>query len=174
MKALEVIKKIFLGILTVAFFTFAIVMTFLLLNFNDYGVTKVGDTSFVIIKDDIASEKYKKGDLVIVEEKRLRYIKEGDELFVYRVDSKGNANIEIGKVGQVHEDSEAVSFENVDNYSYEFVIGIGKKQYSGIGSILSIIESRWGFLFAVLVPSFLLFVYQVYALIVEIKYGDEE
>ena len=44
MKALEVIKKIFLGILTVAFFTFAIVMTFLLLNFNDYGVTKGDDT----------------------------------------------------------------------------------------------------------------------------------
>ena len=149
-------------------------MTFLLLNFNDYGVTKVGDTSLVIIKDEISIDDYKKGDLVFVEEKRLRNIKVGDELFVYRVDSKGNANIEIGKVGQVHEDNEAVSFENGDNYSYEFIIGVGRKKYSGIGTLLAIVESKWGFLFTVLVPSFLFFIYQVYALIVEIRYGDEE
>lgn len=174
MKVVEVIKKVFLTTLTVMFFAFAIIMTFLLLNFNDYGVTKVGSTSLVIINDDIASEKYKKGDLVIVEEKRLRNIKVGDELFVYRIDSRGKANIELGNVGQVHEDSEAISFENGDNYSYEFIIGIAQNKYSGIGTFLSIVESKWGFLFAILVPSFLFFIYQVYALIVEIKYGDQE
>ena len=35
-------------------------------------------------------------------------------------------------------------------------------------------ESKWGFLFIVLVPCFLIFIYEVYALIIEIKYGAEE
>ena len=53
MKVLNAIKKFFLGVLTLVFFAYAIVMTFLLLNFNNYGVTEVGDTSIVIIKDKI-------------------------------------------------------------------------------------------------------------------------
>ena len=55
MKVLNAIKKFFLGVLTLVFFAYAIVMTFLLLNFNNYGVTEVGDTSIVIIKDKIAN-----------------------------------------------------------------------------------------------------------------------
>ena len=66
MKVLNAIKKFFLGVLTLVFFAYAIVMTFLLLNFNNYGVTEVGDTSIVIIKDKIANENYKKGDIILV------------------------------------------------------------------------------------------------------------
>ena len=56
----------------------------------------------------------------------------------------------------------------------EFVIGIANSKMDGIGTYLSIIESKWGFLFIVLVPSFLIFVYQIYALIIEIKFGSED
>lgn len=174
MKVLNAIKKLFLGILTFIFFVYAIVMTFLLLNFNNYGVTVVGDTSIIIIKDKIANENYKKGDVVLVEDKPMKMIQVGDELFAYRIDSKGNVNIEIGTVGQLHLDSEAVTFENGDTYSYEFLIGEGTKTIGGFGTILELVESKWGFLFTVLVPSFIFFVYNLYALIVEIKYGDEE
>jgi hypothetical protein len=174
MKVLNAIKKFFLGVLTFAFFVYAIAMTFLLLNFNDYGVTEVGDTSVIIIKDKIANDNYKKGDIVLVENKQMKSIEVGDELFAYRIDSKGAANIEIGTVGQVHLDSEAVTFENGDSYSYEFLIGEGTKTIGSFGTFLSLVESKWGFLFTVLVPSFIFFVYNLYALIVEIKYGDEE
>ena len=57
MKIFEVIKKIFLTICTVAFFVFAIGMTILLLTFNKYGVTEIGGTSLVIIKEDTALNK---------------------------------------------------------------------------------------------------------------------
>ena len=56
----------------------------------------------------------------------------------------------------------------------EFVAGRPQKVYEGLGIFLSVVESQWGFLFIVLVPCFLIFIYEVYALIVEIKYGDEE
>ena len=38
----------------------------------------------------------------------------------------------------------------------------------------SLAVSIFGFLFIVLVPSFLIFVYEVYSLIIEIKYGKDE
>ena len=66
MKALKMIKSVFLGILLFVYFVFVIAMTVLLLNFNDYGVTEFGDTSLIIINDEISNDNYEKGDLVVV------------------------------------------------------------------------------------------------------------
>ena len=173
-KVLETIKKILIGVIGTAYFIFALVMTILLLNYNDYGVTQFGNTSLVIINDEIASENYEKGDLVIVEGKKVDAFKVGDEVFTYRIDSKGIPSIQVGKIGDVYVEDAAIAFENGETYSMEFVAGIGKDRYESLGTALSIIESQWGFLFIVLVPCFLIFIYEVYSLIVEIKYGAEE
>ena len=173
-KVLETIKQILIGIIGTAYFIFALIMTILLLNFNDYGVTQFGSKSLVIINDDIASEKYEKGDLVIVESKKIDKIEIGEEIFTYRIDSKGIPSIQVGTVGDIYVEDEALSFENGETYSMEFVAGVGTESYENIGTALSIIESQWGFLFIVLVPCFLIFIYEVYSLIVEIKYGAEE
>lgn len=173
-KVLETIKKILIGLVGTIYFVFALIMTILLLNFNDYGVTQFGDTSLVIINDDIASEVYKKGDLVIVESQKVAEIEVGQEIFTYRIDSKGIPTIQVGKVGEVYTEDEAIAFENGETYSMEFVAGKGTDSYENIGTVLSIVESQWGFLFIVLVPCFLIFIYEIYSLIVEIKYGAEE
>ena len=174
MKVLETIKKILIGTVGTVYFAFALVMTILLLNFNDYGVTQFGNKSLVIINDEISSETYKKGDLVIVESKKVDKLEVGQEVFTYRIDSKGIPSIQVGTIGEVYVEDEAISFENGETYSMEFVAGIGTDSYENIGTALSIIESQWGFLFIVLVPCFLIFIYEVYSLIVEIKYGAEE
>ena len=173
-KVLETIKKILIGIVGTAYFLFALAMTILLLNYNDYGVTQFANKSLIIMTDNVASEKYKKGDLVIVESKKVDQIKTGQEVFTYRIDSKGIPMIQIGKVGEVYVKDNAIAFENGETYSMEFVAGIGIKSYEGLGTALSIIESQWGFLFIVLVPCFLIFIYEIYSLIVEIKYGGQE
>lgn len=173
-KVLETIKKILIGIIGTAYFIFALIMTILLLNFNDYGVTQFGNKSLVIINDEIASENYKKGDLVIVEGQKVDKIELGEEIFTYRIDSKGIPSIQVGIVGDIYVEDEAIAFENGETYSMEFVAGIGTESYEHLGTALSIIESQWGFLFIVLVPCFLIFIYEVYSLIVEIKYGAEE
>ena len=173
-KVLETIKKILIGIVGTAYFLFALAMTILLLNYNDYGVTQFANKSLIIMTDNVASEKYKKGDLVIVESKKADQIKIGQEVFTYRIDSKGIPMIQIGKVGEVYVEDNAIAFENGETYSMEFVAGIGTKSYEGLGTALSIIESQWGFLFIVLVPCFLIFIYEIYSLIVEIKYGGQE
>lgn len=176
MKVLNKIKQIFLTILGVAFFAFALIMTILLLNYNNFGVTQFGGTSLIIIKEDISSDDFKKGDLVIVESKRLDKIEIGDQIFTYRVDSKRVPHVDLGVVGKIYPDpaENAISFENGATYSDEFIAGEATKVYSGIGTFLSIVQSRWGFLFMILVPGFLVFIYELYALIVEIKYGEKE
>jgi len=171
---LGVVKKVVFSILIFLYFAFALSMTMLLLNYNDYGVTEIGDTSMIILKEKVSSNEYKQGDLVLVESAELKDLKVSDMVFTYRADSRGNVHIDFGKVGEVYKEEDAISLENGNTYSMEFVAGKPSKVYHNVGKYLSIIESQWGFLFIILVPCFLLFIYQVYALIVEIKYGGEE
>lgn len=172
MKVLKKIKKVLLVTLGIVYFTFALFMTILLLNFNDYRVTVFGETSLVILKDKVSHERYQKGDLVLVEEAAPENLEKGEEVFVYKVDKMSKtADINIGKVGEVMDDY--LTLENGETYSIKYLIGRPTKVYNDIGGVLGIIESQWGFLFIVLVPCFLIFIYELYALIVEIKYGDE-
>ncbi len=173
MSGFEKLKRIFFGIVIFIYFAFALVMTLLLLNYNDYGVTQFGETSLIILSEKVTSDTYKQGNLVLVESVELNDIKVGEDLFVYRADSKGKVHIDFGKVGKIYTDDQAISFENGGTYSADFIAGRPTKVYESLGTYLSIIESQWGFLFIILVPCFLLFIYQVYALIVEIKYGEE-
>jgi hypothetical protein len=174
MKILKIIKKIIMGILAVIFFAFAIVMTALLLNFNKYGVTQFDKTSLVLIREEISSDNYHKGDLVIVDGKKIDAISEGDEVFAYKVDKDGNVSIDLGVVDKVHTEENALSLKNGATYSMDFIIGKASKVYDKIGTYLSIIESKWGFLLIILVPSLLILIYEIYTLVVEIKYGSEE
>ena len=59
MKALKTIKNILMGILGTAFYLFALVMTVLLLNYNEFGVTEFGDTSLIILEQEISNNNYK-------------------------------------------------------------------------------------------------------------------
>ena len=177
MKVVETIKKIILTILGVAFFAFALCMTILLLYFNKYGVTQFGNTSLIIINEEITSEKYVKGDLVTVDKPLFEKIEVGDEIFAYSVDKNHIPHVNVGIVGEKYDkeaDNLAISFENGDTFSDEYIIGKATNVRHKIGTFLSIIESQWGFLFIILVPGFLIFIYEIYALIVEIKYGEEE
>ena len=174
MKVLKVIKSVILGILLFVYFSFVIVMTVLLLNFNDYGVTQFDNKSIILINDEISNDNYKKGDVVIVQNKKLENYEVGQELFTYKVDEKGSVHIDLGKIGNIYTEEDAISFENGSTYSKEFIAGVPIEKHEKIGNFLSVVESKWGFLFIVLIPSFLIFVYEVYSLIIEIKYGKDE
>jgi hypothetical protein len=174
MKVLKMIKKVIVSILLIVYFAFTITMTILLLNYNKFGVTQFDDKSLLIIKKGFTSETYKKDSLVIVESKEVKDYVEGEEVFVYHLDGHGGVNIQLGSVGQTHVEDDAITFSNGETYSSEFIIGSGSKVYDKIGLYLSIVESKWGFLFIILIPNFFLFVYQLYSLIVEIKYGNDE
>ena len=173
-KVVDVVKSIISFILFIIYFCFALVMTILLLNYNDYGVTQFGEKSFILINGKISNELYKEGDLVVVESSKIEDYKVGEYIFTYRVGADRIPVVQLGKIGNVYPEEDAISFENGETYSYEFIAGKTEKVHAGIGTFLSVVESKWGFLFIVLVPCLLIFIYEVYALIVEIKYGEEE
>ena len=176
MKVLKFIKSLILGVLGFIFFAFAIVMTIYVLNYNKFGVAEISNHSFLIIKDDISSDNYKKGDLVVVENKKLSQIASGDEIFSYKLESDGSVSITVGLIDETFPEENAISYQNGEYYSMDFVVGKSTKVIPDLGKVLSIILNKWGFLFIVVLPIFFIFISQVYALIIEIKYGalDEE
>ena len=54
------------------------------------------------------------------------------------------------------------------------LIGVHEKTYDGLGTAYTIIKSPVGFLLLVILPIFLLFIYQVYRIIILIKDSEEE
>ena len=174
MKIGKIIKKIFIGILATVFFGFAIAITFLLLNYNKYGVTEIEDTSVVIIKKGISSENFSKGDVVLVRKTKVLDLAVGEEIFAYKVAEDGSVSIELSKIDELHPNDNAVTLENGNTFGELFIIGKPYKVYEKVGTYLSIVESTWGFLVIVLVPSFIILIYEIYELIVEIKYGKNE
>ncbi|MDD2504945.1 MAG: hypothetical protein PHF21_01580 [Bacilli bacterium] len=171
---MKVIKKIIFGILAVTYFLFVIINTILMLNINKYGSTQFDDKTFVVIRSEISSDKYLKGDLVITKKPKLSEIEIGDEIFVYKIKRDGSPVIDLGIIGDLHPDNDAISFENGASYQMDLVLGKTEKIYNNIGHYYGLVQSQWGFLFVILIPSFLLFIYELYAIIVEIKYGKPE
>ena len=173
-KFLENLKNIIIFVIGVIYFTFALFMTILLLNYNKYNITQFGNDSWIMINEDISNEPYQKGDLVIAKKTKFEDMKEGEYLFTYRIDNRRVPIVQVGKIGTIYVEEKAISFENGETYSEDFIAGVEYKKYPKVGGYLSIIESKWGFLFIVLVPCLLIFIYELYALIVEIKYGADE
>ena len=173
-KAIKIIKSTLFTIFGIAYFAFALFMTILLLNFNEYGVTQFGKKQLILVKEELAINDFNKGDLVIVEQVKVENVKEGDKLFTYKINKDREVEIQYGIVGNVYVDDDAISYENGETYSADFIAGKALESHPKYGTYLSILESQWGFLFLVLVPIFLIFIYEVYALIIEIKYGAEK
>ena len=174
MKILKLIKNAFILIFGIIFFTFVIGMTVLVLNYNKFGVAEINDNSLLLIKEDLSNAKYKKGDLVIVKNKKISRINVGDEIFTYKLETGGAVSINVGNIEEVFIEESAVSYENGEYYSMEFVIGTADKIIPKVGDYLSIVLNRWGFLFIIVLPVFFIFISQIYSLIVEIKYGEED
>ena len=174
MKAVKVIKKFLIALVIIVFFTFAIIMTIFMLNINKFGLSQFDATTILPIKENITSDNYKKGDLVVLKKPTMDQLNKGDELFVYRVLTDGSVEIEFGKVGEVYLDDRSVAFENGSAFGIDYIAGGVDKVYNGIGSVYGVVQSKWGFLFIVLLPSFLIFVYEIFALVMEIKYGKNE
>lgn len=168
------VKNIFIGIFITIFFIFAILLSLLLLNKNEYGFTQFGDTTLVVVNNKMSSNKYKSGDLLLIEKAYIENLKVGDELFTYKRMSDKSIEIAVGKVGEIFKEDNALAYENGSQFTMPFVVGEVSDVYSGVGKIMSLLSSTWVFLFIIVLPCFLIFIYQIYALIVEIKYGSED
>lgn len=152
---------------------FVILMTFVLLSKNKYGYTQFG--KYTISSVNLVSERgiqdAKDGDLLIV--KNSNDIKIGDVIYYYVVYNESYV-IQSSPVLKVDSDDFS-SVYTIDRggemtIASSRVLGKERKIYHGLGSILAVLESRLGFLFLVLLPVLVIFIYQVYELVMIFRY----
>lgn len=162
-------KTVLTNIVVILYIIVAIIVTVCLLNYNEYKVTEFGDKTLIIINDETLEPDYSKGSLVIADKSTLKDTKEGDKIFFYSDNS-----IKLGEVRQVNQYSGMSSTFVLDgNYQVvgDDVIGNSNsvKVYGVLGTILGIIESKWGFLFLIIFPAVLAFLHEVLQVVMELK-----
>lgn len=165
-------KKTLGSILVIIYVVVAIFTTICLLSYNEYKVTVFGDKTLVIIDKQNKDLKYNKGDLVIVNKEGYKESKVGDDIFFY-----GGNDIKVAKILQKEDYGDAgITFTIEGNYHIveEDVIGTSNniKVIGKVGGILSILQSKWGFLFLIVFPSLLAFLHEVRQLLREVFHRD--
>lgn len=164
-------KKIIGNIIFIIYAIIAVFVTICLLSYNEFKVTEFGETSLVLIDNEELQPNYNKGDLVIVN--RDTRIRENDSIFFYNT-SADRVEITVANVTNV---------EKVSNFEYtytlegnmiissEYVIGNteGVTVIPKLGTVLGILESKWGFLILIVFPSLLAFIYEIQLYLQKLK-----
>lgn len=164
---LKSIFKILLTVFLVLYLGVEIIVTVCLLNFNDQRVTEIGNSSWIIASDDF-SDKYKKGDLVIVTKGTGEEVSVGDYIFFYN--PAENYVINYAEVTDIINTNGYYTYKVGNDYNvyYEYFIGKNANVYRGVGTILSVLESQMGFLILIILPTMVAIVFEIYAIIIEI------
>ena len=156
---------------------YVIVLTSFLLCKNKYGYTQFGDYTFhnVNLLDEKNISNVKNGDLLIV--KNSNDIHKGDVIYYYAVYNESYI-IKSKPVLEIQNDDYSqlymVDDSGTVNITGTKVIGKYANTYAHIGKVLDVLESRLGFLFGVLLPIMIVFIYQVYEFVVIIRYERVE
>ncbi len=173
-KVLKIVAIVFAAI----YIVIALGLTICLLNYNQYNITVLGNKTFIIVRDEELKPSFEKGNLVVVQKNKNEDIKVGDEIFFYNV-HQNEVGVNFGNVVRKEKvtDTETTFIMEGDlKISSEYVIGKAEtsKIYNNLGSILSFLESRWGFLFLIIFPVLLMFIYEIYVVVMEIKKPTKE
>ena len=169
-------KKIISNGLFIIYVAIAIFVTVCLLSYNEFKVTEFGDYSLVIISDEGLEPDFNKGDLVIVNKKSK--IITGRKAFFYNTYDR-QIEIKLGTIEAfetVTNKETTYTLEGERKISSQYVLGPAEtaEVIPGVGTVLGILESKWGFLFLIVLPSLLAFIYQISVLIAELKKSNDE
>jgi hypothetical protein len=161
------------GIIVTIYILIAIFLTACLITYNDYKISVFGDRTLIIMEDDELSSKYDKGSLLIIKKNANDDINVGDEIFFYNT-YKNEVVVNLSKVEKrekITDDETTYTVNGKYEISSQYVIGKADTAVviNNIGSILSVMESKWGFLLIIIFPISLLFIYEIYVIIMEIK-----
>lgn len=162
-------KKIAINIFICVYIFLTILITYCLLSYNDYNDADLKTKTLLIYESK--ENNYKKSDLLIV--KKNTDISVGEQIFYYdKYDSPVKVN--LGKVTNIEKIDKSVTAYILDNgktLNDDALIGSVKdtKKYSSLGSVYSVLTSKWGYLIIIILPMLIAFIYEVYEIIKEIK-----
>ena len=170
---MKAIKNIFKWLIISVWVVIAIFTTILLISYNDYSVSELGSKSIIIVDSDRLEPDYKKNDIIIATKVSENKYKEGDMAFFYIPNARDYVFINYDKIESIESVAHAedtYKFSDVDT-QYGNMIGRAEdaKVIHGWGLVLSIFESRWGFMFLIIFPTIFAFVYEIYAIVEEVK-----
>ena len=175
---MELIKKILFDIIVGIWFVIALFTTICLLSYNDFGVTTFGKQTLLIMDSDELEPAYPEGSLVVVKRSSDNKIDVGEKVFYYNSAMNSNILVFLGDVEKKEEVSKTDTTYTIDgeHVSGEFVIGSTKdaKTYNKLGTILSALTSRWGFMFFILFPMLFAIIYEVMMIVDAAKKDKNE
>ncbi len=170
-------KKVLGGILLVVYSIIAITVTVLLLSYNDYNCSEIGGYTVYIVNDDSLEPEYKQGSVLLVKHTSDKNVQSGDTMFLYKViNSQEYEFVERTLDKKIQQGNHIIYVvEDEENYDNSYFVGKTSDTVviEGWGYVLSLLESKWGYLFCVVIVSLLLFLQEVFELAMEIKYGRE-
>lgn len=162
------------SIFEVIIIVYVIAITAFILCRNKYGYTQFGDYTFdnVSLIDERNITAAKKGDLLVI--KNSNDFKVGDVIYYYAAYNE-NYVVRSDVILKIDDDGYTSLFtikRGDDEITVVDTRIIGKytSTYKGLGAFLNVVESRVGFLFLVLLPIMIVFIYQVYEFVMIIRY----
>ena len=168
-------KKKIWNVFIVLYAIIAIFITICLLSYNEYKVSEFGDYSFLIVDARDFEPEFNKGSLIIVDGSYIPNI--GDRVFFY---SKilGKVNIRISTVTNKQEEQNGdIVYTLENNTMLKNSEMIGKvdevKVINNAGTILGLLESKWGFLALIVFPSLIAFLCEVTEVVADFKKGSK-
>lgn len=169
-------KRTIGAILFVIYSIIAITVTVLLLSFNDYNCSEIGGYTVYIVKDDALEPEYKEGSILLIKSTSDKHVQVGDSLFFYKVINSQEYEFVNRTLESKKQQGRHITYTVGEDESYDTTYFVGKTDDTIViegpwGTILSILESKWGYLFCIVIVSLLLFLQEVFDLIIEIKYG---
>ena len=155
-------KKI-IKIIIAIYIVIAILTTISLFTYNKYNVSQIGNK--VLLKLDIEINPYKKGNLLIINSKD-DYVA-GDNVFYCQIEDE-KCDIKYGSITTVMGGNPTINNESV---SKKLILGTDNniKTIPVLGSIMHILESRWIYLFFIVLPVLVAFIYEAYTILKEVK-----
>lgn len=172
-------KKFLVTVLLTIYAVIAIATTICLLSYNSYHVSQFGKTSLIIIdSNDLEDKGLNMGDIVFVTSSKN--IKANDLVFVYDNSTTNEVSITLNTIKEVNTNSRTnettYKMDNGETYYSSSIIGPFKenKILPKLGMILKALESKFGYLFLVVLPTLLLFLYELYTIVIQIKNGSDD
>ena len=143
-----------------------------------FDISEIGKYSIFIIDNDRLEPTFMENDLVIAKKVSETKYKVGDYAFFYVSNPIEEIFINYGQITKTvnMEHAEDSYYFGNDPVSYKNMIGLANEciVYHKWGLVLSIFESRWGFIFLVIFPTLFALVYEVYSIIEEARKEAKE
>lgn len=162
-------KKVVINVLIILYFLVTIIVTYALLSYNKYNIVETNDKYVLTLEEE--NKDFKKSDLLVI--KKSNDYKKGDFVFYYDTYATKIAvkYAKIGNIKEINSEEKEITLEDDLVLSSENILG--KKQnttsYKALGVIFNTLTSKWGYLFIIIFPMLIAFVYELYAIFKEIK-----